>query len=57
LTDRFVEMGLANGSFGELNPNSGTWSLAGIHFDEMFATLLPVGSWLPTAAMEEADRK
>jgi hypothetical protein len=26
-------------------------------FDEMSTTLLPVGSWLPTAAMELADRK
>ena len=33
------------------------WSGAGTRFDEMFATLLPVGSWLPTAAMEQADRK
>jgi hypothetical protein len=23
----------------------------------MFATLLPVGYWFPTAAMEQADRK
>jgi hypothetical protein len=33
------------------------WSIAGTSFDEMFATLLPVGSWLPTTAMEEVDRK
>jgi hypothetical protein len=53
----FGETELANGSYGSLVPNSGSWSIAGTRFDEMFATLLPVGSWFPTAALEQADRK
>jgi hypothetical protein len=54
-TDCFVETCLATDRFGASIPNSGCWSTAGIRFDEMFATLLPVGSWWPTAAMEQAD--
>jgi hypothetical protein len=42
VTDRFVEAGWANGFFGALVPNSGCWSTAGIRFEEMFATLLPL---------------
>lgn len=56
-TGRFVEMCWPNGSFGGPGPNSGSWSIAGTRYDEKLATLLPVGTWLPTAALEEADRK
>jgi hypothetical protein len=43
-TDRFVEISGANGSYWALGPKSGSWSIAGTGFDEMVATLLPVGS-------------
>jgi hypothetical protein len=48
---------VATDCFGAPIPNGSSWSIAGTRFAEMFATLLPVGSWLPTAALEQADRK
>jgi len=31
--------------------------MAGAHFDEMLAAKLSIDPWLPTAALEKADRK
>ena len=59
LSDSFLEWLFQNLSAAHKPTLAATryWSSAGARFDEMVATQPTVGSWLPTAAIEQADRK
>jgi len=57
LNNRYGKFGSTKSCFRATTRDVGSWSMAGIRFDEIVATKQPVGPSLPVAAKEQADHK